>query len=593
MNSDPKAGANILVHILFKGQFIIPPFQRPYAWDKKHVKSLLDDIARAINEQRPYYYLGPVSFTSIDNNKFELNDGQQRIATITLICAYLYEHFENVEDAINAKEAMHILFINLPDIHDKNQNIDKLEPRITLSKNDQPAYKSIISGKVNLSQNRKMKAAWKTIKDFFSDIKHSSTKFKKSFFKFILNNIGISWTEHENTEDAAASYVSQNTRGMPLEPIQLTFAYLYQCLKKYETKSQNMEAHLTDMRARFDKNENKLFYYTRHFACCEHGYLPKSNFYLVLSEKINTPNEAYSFIHRLSKRSRIEIFENIDKKSQNEEYYKQLTLDASQTNSIMKITDHIQDLHEHKKNFNVIMFALICQYKDALKGKKKDVAKFVYKSSKMLASFVQRATHSFPNSLSQYEERAASLAHAITKHRCITPKKFLSYLEQNFDPNNTIIPDGPYQKTMESVSFQRDDPNAMNILVRINEHKTKRGLLVRRTQTTVDHILPYSPVHLHGWTDFNEREHEDYKLRLGNLTLLNRKENSSSNDFNANFLKKIDTYKNSEYVITQELHTKQEWNKTHINERQKEFAKIAVIIWNFTIGNQKKGGKKP
>jgi len=76
-------------------QFHIPIFQRPYSWEIKQCKQLLDDISKIgrINTSRTHF-IGSVVYMNIDPDfpgvisQRMIIDGQQRITTITLlICA--------------------------------------------------------------------------------------------------------------------------------------------------------------------------------------------------------------------------------------------------------------------------------------------------------------------------------------------------------------------------------------------------------------------------------------------------------------------------------------------------------------------------
>ena len=92
--------ANIQPKSLFKffqehAIYRIPLYQRPYSWEKIHVKTLLDDIEKAMDAEEAWF-LGPV-FTAAEsddtneNRRFiNLLDGQQRITTLYLITRILY-----------------------------------------------------------------------------------------------------------------------------------------------------------------------------------------------------------------------------------------------------------------------------------------------------------------------------------------------------------------------------------------------------------------------------------------------------------------------------------------------------------------------
>lgn len=73
-------------------QFIVPLYQRLFAWSKKEVNELLLDLKEHIdNHPGQPYYLGVVT-TIIDNNKYCLVDGQQRF-TVLMLMASVFKHF--------------------------------------------------------------------------------------------------------------------------------------------------------------------------------------------------------------------------------------------------------------------------------------------------------------------------------------------------------------------------------------------------------------------------------------------------------------------------------------------------------------------
>ncbi|MBV9229116.1 MAG: DUF262 domain-containing protein, partial [Chloroflexi bacterium] len=112
---------------VFGGNFIfsIPLYQRAYAWTTEDAERLLDDLLDAMGEstQDPKetspYFLGSIVLTRGDKSDFEVVDGQQRLATITMLLAalrasirpekarelekYLYYKEENVSKGIRRR----------------------------------------------------------------------------------------------------------------------------------------------------------------------------------------------------------------------------------------------------------------------------------------------------------------------------------------------------------------------------------------------------------------------------------------------------------------------------------------------------------
>jgi uncharacterized protein with ParB-like and HNH nuclease domain len=71
-----------------EGEFYVPAYQRGYRW-KEEVKILLNDI-HEIDEGKNYS-LQPIVVRKIDEKKFELIDGQQRLTTLYIILKYIKE----------------------------------------------------------------------------------------------------------------------------------------------------------------------------------------------------------------------------------------------------------------------------------------------------------------------------------------------------------------------------------------------------------------------------------------------------------------------------------------------------------------------
>lgn len=65
--------------------FAVPPHQRSYAWGAEQVEQFLDDIQRAIQDGAQDYFIGLVVLQGSSTGTWEILDGQQRLATTTMI----------------------------------------------------------------------------------------------------------------------------------------------------------------------------------------------------------------------------------------------------------------------------------------------------------------------------------------------------------------------------------------------------------------------------------------------------------------------------------------------------------------------------
>jgi uncharacterized protein with ParB-like and HNH nuclease domain len=69
--------------------FIIPPYQRDYAWTERNIDELLEDLSEAI-EGRTTHYIGAFVFSKSETEiKYKVVDGQQRLTTLTMLISVL------------------------------------------------------------------------------------------------------------------------------------------------------------------------------------------------------------------------------------------------------------------------------------------------------------------------------------------------------------------------------------------------------------------------------------------------------------------------------------------------------------------------
>jgi len=89
-----------------KADFLIPDYQRPYAWDEEQCQTLWDDIFlfsfpnndyEAFDENEEYF-LGSIVTYKNEKGKSEVIDGQQRLTTLMLILRAFYDKFANMQD---------------------------------------------------------------------------------------------------------------------------------------------------------------------------------------------------------------------------------------------------------------------------------------------------------------------------------------------------------------------------------------------------------------------------------------------------------------------------------------------------------------
>jgi len=75
-------------------RLMVPKYQRDYAWEEKHVNDLLLDISNALMNDEKEYFIGSIVVKNNENDRSEVVDGQQRLATITILINCIKSIFE-------------------------------------------------------------------------------------------------------------------------------------------------------------------------------------------------------------------------------------------------------------------------------------------------------------------------------------------------------------------------------------------------------------------------------------------------------------------------------------------------------------------
>ena len=87
MNNDLKIIS--ILHVFDNINYLVPIYQRNYAWSEIQIVQLIEDIESSIDGSNKNYFLGNLIVNQTDNNVYEVIDGQQRLTTLYLIEKYL------------------------------------------------------------------------------------------------------------------------------------------------------------------------------------------------------------------------------------------------------------------------------------------------------------------------------------------------------------------------------------------------------------------------------------------------------------------------------------------------------------------------
>ncbi|MPW37331.1 DUF262 domain-containing protein [Vibrio sp. B1Z05] len=216
-----------------KTEYVIPIYQRNYAWGATEIEQLIQDISDAAglitqsDESEPVqatnYYLGSLVVYQRTNQSngvnvvYETIDGQQRHTTLSILLAYL-KHQEGLD-----KEKLEVLKINLA-----------FDSRPKSSR----ALDSIYTNKTNSeSEEPNIHAAFKIIKRYFKTKGLDSEDKTQQFLDYLLESVIILRVVVPPETDLNHYFEIMNNRGEQLEKHEVLKAKFMATLESDEERN--------------------------------------------------------------------------------------------------------------------------------------------------------------------------------------------------------------------------------------------------------------------------------------------------------------------------------------------------------------------
>ncbi len=227
-----------------KSDFLIPDYQRPYAWEEGQCQTLWDDIfAFAFPDNNcdkfdsnEEYFLGSIVTFENENNKKEVIDGQQRLTTLMLLLRAFYAKFGNMQDdnSKSTRERIAQCLWKTNEFGQANLNVLKIDSEVATD-NDKDEFLEILkSGIVNKDQKSNYAKNYR----FFQEKIDTFLSEYPSYFAYlparILGNCILLPIDAESQDTALRIFSTLNDRGLPLSDADIFKAQFY---KHYSTKN--------------------------------------------------------------------------------------------------------------------------------------------------------------------------------------------------------------------------------------------------------------------------------------------------------------------------------------------------------------------
>ncbi|MGX1902572.1 DUF262 domain-containing protein [Thermolongibacillus altinsuensis] len=186
----------------------MPPYQRPYSWEKSHACELIEDICQAYQRNDPEYFIGSIiTIEKERNRRYEVVDGQQRLTTLNIIFAVMKQlitHPSSVED-----------------IQKVNPYTDEPEqPRLIVRKQDQVFFQKYILMGEDISSAQEMSETQAKFYDNMLEIKQVVSEFSevelRRLVNYILEHVYVVFVVTDNFTSAYRLFNVLNARGVSL-----------------------------------------------------------------------------------------------------------------------------------------------------------------------------------------------------------------------------------------------------------------------------------------------------------------------------------------------------------------------------------------
>jgi len=231
-----------------KSDFLIPDYQRPYAWKETQCQTLWDDLVSFafpdnnsdkfdINDE---YFLGSIVTFENEDKKKEVIDGQQRLTTLMLLLRAFYDKFGNMQDenSLKIKNRISQCLWKTNEFGDADLDVLKITSEVAMDDDKNEFLNILKTGKIE----KNYKSNYAKNYCFFQEKINIFLNEYPSYFVYlparILNNCIFLPIEAESQDTALRIFSTLNDRGLPLSDADIFKAQLY---KFYNSKNEREE----------------------------------------------------------------------------------------------------------------------------------------------------------------------------------------------------------------------------------------------------------------------------------------------------------------------------------------------------------------
>ncbi len=588
--------------------YIVPDYQREYVWTDKEVHQLLEDIGEQIDVGTTReYFIGTVLVSPTDQkNHYEVIDGQQRLTTFFLLLCALKHLFQGEPQRQMISGLISTSYV---DSDGEVRTTLKLEPRyesagevmaklVELDAEPQTVRAGIQSaGITSFGSLENLVNAYSTLYRYLKDNYDDTAKLKK-YWGYLANNV-VFIQISTDVSSALKIFETINERGVGLNPMDLLKNLLFKQVKQAQFSL--LKDEWKKITKPLEKEKEKPLRFLRYFLMA--NYVIKNE----RGDAVVREDEIYDWFIAKGNAALCDYeakpFEFVRKVIRNVDHYlafaNGLGNDGKPSlamDSLKRLTGGAFSLHY------VLLLAAANLPKPLFDHFVAQLESFLF-----FYIFTKTPTKDLERSFSQWADELRAIAETTdpVKQKVQLNTFVADRFEKNMAGKSQELADALKRFSLYSMQQYR----TRYLLARLTQHvemafsglKTP-GSLEPYIKLEIEHILPDNPkAELRAtWAAENPNaDYDDYKNRLGNLTLLEKPINIvAGNDFYK--AKQVEYGKSGNYLtrslvaltdvgqntsisrINAKLEAFPAWNAASIEKRHAMLIALAQDVWKTT-----------
>lgn len=589
--------------------YIVPDYQREYVWTDKEVLPLMEDINEQIDAGSLHeYFIGTILVSPTDQkNHYEVIDGQQRLTTFFLLLCALKYLFK--DEPQHRQTISNLISTSYTNSDGETRTSLKLEPRyenagevmaklVELDTDPQTLPAGIqAAGITSFGSLENLVNAYGTIYRYLKDNYDEASKLKK-YWGYLANNV-VFIQISTDVSTALKIFETINERGIGLNPMDLLKNLLFTQVE------QNQFTQLKDewkkITKPLEKNKEKPLRFLRYFLMANYTIKNKRG------DSVVREDEIYDWFAEKDNAALCDYenkpFEFVRKVIRNVEYYLSFRSGFGNDAKPSLAMDNLKCLAGGAFSLHYVLLLAAANFPKLL------FDHFVTQLESFLFYYIftKTPTKELERNFSLWADDLRTIAGVTDplKQRVDLNAFVADRFEKNMAAKSQELSDALKRLSLYSMQQYR----TRYLLARITQHVNmafkglkSSGSLEPFTNLEIEHILPDTPTTAlrEKWAEENPgAAYDDYKNKLGNLTLLEKPINIiAGNDFysakQAEY-KKSDNYLTRSLVeltsvgqntsitrINQKLEYFPEWNATSIDKRHALLTALTKDIWKTT-----------